>query len=356
MLPIAPLLLATAATPDFATRLWQAIPTDKGNVVVSPTSVEACLALLIPGVGPTSQPPLAKTLGTSVAAFPAFQQDVKKRLTDLTAGPETTISNAGFFAETPRPSYVAAIAKLYGATAERLLPDPLRQVNGWVNQKTKGRIPKLFDRLDAKTHAVLVNTVTFDGDWSLPFPKEATKKAPFASRTVDMMHLSKAELFYGEASTYRSVQLRYAGGRYLMTILLPNEGDPAMLLGSDAWRTGPTISRPVDLFLPKFTIRSSPDVQGALGKMGLAPLFKTVDLSPALPSGGGDAISQIVHRTYIKVDEKGTKAAAATGIVMTKAVRIPQPPVVFRVDRPFAFAIQSVQSGEILFQGVIREP
>jgi len=356
MLPIAPLLLATAVAPDFATRLWNAVPTARGNVVISPTSVEACLALLIPAVGPASQPPLAKTLGITVSAFPTFQQDLKKRLEALTAGPETTVSNAGFFAEEPRASYVAAIAKLYGATAERLQADPLKQVNGWVEKKTKGRIPKLFDRLNGGTHAVLVNTVTFDGDWSLPFPKEATRKAPFGHRTVDMMHLAKAELFYGEAKAYRSVQLRYAGGRYLMTILLPNVGDPAALLNSSEWRTAPTTSRPVDLFLPKFTIRSSPDVQDALGKMGLAPLFNLIDLSPALPSGGADQISQIAHRTYVKVDEKGTKAAAATGIVMTKAIRIPQPPVVFRVDRPFAFAIQSVQSGEVLFQGVIREP
>jgi serpin B len=356
MLPIAPFLLATVATPDFATRLWQATPTGKGNVVISPTSVEACLALLIPAVGPVSQPPLAKTLGITVPAFPTFQQDLKKRLAGLTSGPETTVSNAGFFAEAPRASYVAAIAKLYGATAERLQADPLKQVNGWVDKKTKGRIPKLFDQLDGRTHAILVNTVTFDGDWSLPFPKEATKKAAFGGRTVDMMHLAKAELFYSEASAYRSVQLRYAGGRYLMTILLPNAGDPASLLDSDGWRTAPTTSRPVDLFLPKFTIRSSPDVKGALRKMGLAPLFNHIDLSPALPGGGADQISEIVHRTYIKVDEKGTKAAAATGIVMTKAIRIPQPPVVFRVDRPFAFAIQSVQSGEVLFQGVIREP
>ncbi|GEM_PF-4310215 len=346
------LLLASA--PDFATRLWRALPTDRGNVVVSPASVEACLGLLIPATGTSSKGALAKTLGTSAGGLDAYGTGLQKRMKAWTVGGETTVANAGFFAEAPRPSYVAAAAK-YGATVERL--KGLAQVNGWVEEETKGRIPKLFERLSPATHAVLVNAITFDGDWTTAFPKAATEKATFGgSRTVDLMHLVRTRLSYAEGRDFRMVRIPYKGGQTVMSVLLPKEGDPARLLRDAAWRSVEGTSHTVDLSLPRFTVRSAPQVEDALKAMGLAPLFARIDLSPALPGGAHDAIDQIVHRTYVKVDETGTQAAAATGIAMPRSMPSRPDRVVFRVDRPFAFAIQRAETGEILFQGVIREP
>lgn len=352
--------LALAASPDFALRLWNALDTSQGNVVVSPMSIEACLGLLIPGVGPSSKPPLAKTLGTRDLS--AYFQKLSGRVQALTHDDETTVSNAGFFAEAPRPSYVAATKESLGATAERLLPDGagLKQVNGWVDRHTKGRIPKLFDRLDDGTRAVLVNAVTFDGDWSTAFSANATRPmafhAPTGTHKVPNLRDPKRMLPYAVGKGYRMVVLPYKGDRYRMTLLLPDSGDPAHLLGDDSWRAQSTIYQPVDLALPRFTVRSSPDVQTALAKMGLAPLFSHIDLSPALPGGSHDQIDQIVHRTYVKVDEKGTEAAASTGIAVKRAMPRPQTTAIFHVDRPFAFAVQRTDGGEILFEGVVREP
>lgn len=356
MLLLAPLLLASGT--DFATRLWQDLPAEKGNVVISPASIETCLGLLIPATGISSKPALAQTLGTTTEGLEEFQSGLQKRMQSLKSSPEVTLANAGFFADPPRPTYVAAIADGYGATAEKFGPDATGQVNGWVNRNTKGRIPKLFDQLDARTHAVLVNAVTFDGDWVLPFSAKGTEKAPFTSasgtRSVDLMHLT-AGLTYAEGSGFRMVQLPYKGNHYRMSILLPDAGDPAAVFQTNAWRSLAPAPRSVDLHLPKFAVQCKPDIETSLKKMGLDPLFKRIDLRPALANGGMDSIDQIVHRTYIRVDEAGTEAAASTGIVMFRGGK-PASPLDFRVDRPFAFAIQRVETGEVLFEGVIREP
>ncbi|RYG23177.1 serpin family protein [bacterium] len=351
------LLLAFTAAPDFATRLWQAVPTGNGNVVVSPASVEACLGLLIPAVGPSSKPALAKTLGTSVPGLSALWTNLLSRQKAWTVSGEVTVANAGFFSETPRPTYVAAL-KAYGGTADRLRS--LQQVNGWVEKKTKGRIPKLFERLDPQTHAVLVNAITFEGDWQSAFDKKLTRKegfqTPSGQRGVGMMHSPNLNGFYAEGKGYRAVELPYKAGRYRMVVMLPNDGDPAAIFKDSDWKDVVARQSSIDLSLPRFNVRSKPDVEKALMSMGLAPLFGRIDLSPALPGGANDNIDQIVHQTWIKVDEKGTEAAAATGIAMTKGAPMQSRKVVFRVDRPFAFAIRNEATGEILFQGVVREP
>lgn len=351
------LLVAAMMPPDFASQLWQALPKSRGNVVVSPTSIEACLGLLIPAVGASSKPALAQTLGTNVSDLPAYGTKLQNRIKTLTAGGEVNVANAGFFSETPRPTFVAAL-KAYGATAERF--QSLQQVNGWVDEKTKGRIPKLFTRLDPKTHAILVNAVTFDGDWQTAFDPKLTQKAEFktpgGTKSVDMMRSPKLNGSYAEGHGWKGVELTYKGGHYRMTVMLPDAGDPASIFNDPNWTSVEAQRGTIDLSLPRFTVRSQPDVEQALKAMGLAPLFSRIDLSPALPGGANDNIDQIAHQTWVKVDEKGTQAAAATGVAVSRAAYIPQRTIVFRVDRPFAFAIRQADSGEILFQGVVREP
>ena len=360
---LAATLLAAMKTDDFATRLWNALPTDRGNVVVSPTSLEACLGLLVRAVGPTSRPALAQTIGVPAVGLPDYETSLASRLRALAAGGEATVSSAGFFEDAPAPAYAAGVARAFGATVERLKDGPagLRQVNAWVDARTKGRIPSLFDALPPHTPAVLVNAVTFDGLWQTPFSPDDTRKAAFAApggtRQVDTMRMSSARLRYAKGAGFQSVAMPYQGGRYEMVVLLPDVGhDPAGVLRSDAWSREKGAEVTVDLALPRFTVRSGPAVETGLKAMGFAPLFAKVDLRPAVPSGAVDRIGAVVQRTFIEVGEKGTKAAAATGIVMARASMRPKPPIPFQVDRPFAFVLRHVATGEPLFEGVVREP
>lgn len=167
-----------------------------------------------------------------------------------------------------------------------------------------------------------------------------------------------ASLDYAKGAGFQAVALPYQGGRYRMVILLPDAGDPSELLKDLRWRESlaHVEEKRVELTLPRFSVRSEPDVEGALKAMGLAPLFEKIDFRPAVPSGAVDHLGRVVQRTMIEVGEKGAKAAAATGAMMSRMAMIPLPSIPFHVDRPFAFALQHAATGKALFQGVIREP
>ena len=360
MLTVAALLLAATASSSFADRLWRAMPTDRGNVVVSPTSLDAALGLLVPGLGTVSRTPLAATLGIAPARLAAYDAALQARLRDLAKGGEATVASAAFFADPPSPGYRAAVEKAYGATVDRLTGLP--QVNGWAAACTKGRIPRLLDALPGRASMVLLNAVTFDGLWTTPFAPNDTRKEPFHSpegvRPVDTMRLKAASLAYARGAGFQAVELPYEGGRYRMAILLPDAGDPAVLLSGGDWRTAlaRAETRTVDLALPRFTVRAAPDVETGLKAMGLAPLFARVDFRPGVPGGGVDRLGAVVQRTYLEVGERGTKAAAATAIMGIRAMRRPVEALAFRVDRPFAFVLRHIATDEPLFEGVVREP
>ena len=358
MLLLAACLLA-APSDGFAERLWRAMPTGRGNVVVSPTSLNAALGLLIQGVGPSSRAPLARTLGTD--DLDAYDKALQARLRTIGEGGEAVVANAGFFASLPAPAYAVAVERGYGAGIERLGQDGLAQINAWTEERTKGRIPRLLESLSPATEAVLVNAVTFDGLWESPFRPMASTHASFASpggsRSVVMMRSEKANLPYAKGEGFRLVVLPYQGGRYRMTIILPDAGDPARLLNDVAWRGAAEAAKvaEVDLSLPRFKVESAPDVAMGLKTMGLAPFFSRLDFTRAVPQGV-ERLNMVVQKTFVEVDEAGTKAAAATAIGMTKSIRTRPGPLEFRVDRPFAFVIGHVATGEPLFEGVVREP
>jgi len=244
----------------------------------------------------------------------------------------------------------------------RNLDGALARINQWTKEHTKGRIPRLFDSPFGKGGVVLVNTVTFDGKWQTPFDPKRTAKEPF--RTADgsqietpMMHLT-AVVGIADRAGATAVRLPYAGGKYSMVCILPPEG-------ADVYRFAATLSPAgvasiiskmapsrMDVSLPRFAFSSSFDMRPALGQMGLEPLYRGVNLSGIAPElAQGEWISQIVQKTWIKVDEAGTQAAAASGIVATRALRR-----AFVADRPFVFAITSDATGAILFEGIIEHP
>ena len=106
--------------------------------------------------------------------------------------------------------------------------------------------------------------------------------------------------------------------------------------------------------LPRFTFTDDLELAQPLTKLGMGPLFSHGDFSPMSPSVR--AVSRVIHKAMIKVNEKGTEAAAATGVIMTRAAIVRLPTMEFRADRPFGFAIVNARTGEPLFMGVMNQP
>jgi serpin B len=268
-----------------------------------------------------------------------------------------------------------------GAPAEALdfqhAPGPARQrINTWVAQQTNDRIRDLLPppAINAETRLVLVNALYLLADWLSPFTREATRPVPFfgpgGERPVPTMH-QVATFKFAAADGVKVLEMNYVGGDLAMTLVLPDarEGLPALEQSLDARRlegwTAALTPQKVVVALPKFTIDppSSLALADVLKGLGMRLAFDRdrADFTGiAAPPNPADrlVISNVFHKAFVKVDEKGTEAAAATAAVMQRAGAMPDPqrPQEFRADHPFLFLIRDLETGAILFLGRVTDP
>ncbi len=375
---------ATAAQPDalasaatgFGLDLWKRLPA--GNAVMSPVSLELALAMTRSGARGETAAQMDRVLhlegksGVEEAATEALR----------TWKDELRVVNR-LFGETTytfKPEFVALTARVYGAPLERLdfqkSPEPSRsKINGWVAGETKDRIQDLIPAgaIVADTRLVLTNAIYLLAEWEDPFMDAFTTPADFfaGDKTVKAQMMSQTEhARFAQLDGMKILEKSYAGGALAMTFLLPDapDGLPPMeasltpeLLGG--WIATLADDR-VQIALPRFTVEpaESIDVKQYLAEMGMPLAFQRLQADftgIADPPSPEDRlyISNVFHKAFVKVDEKGTEAAAASAVVMAKAGGAPQAPKsVFRADHPFLFLIRDLRSGAILFVGRVVDP
>jgi serpin B len=245
-------------------------------------------------------------------------------------------------------------------------------INGWTSQQTNGKIPNLLPvgSIDYLTRLVLVDAIYFDANWASEFPTPLTAPAPFAradGSTEQVPTMSQtATLPYASASGWQAVELAYDGYDVAMDVVLPSAGgdaqfDAALDAATFASIVGAMQPTYVELALPKFRVApaGSTDIIAMLKALGMNAPFDagTADfsaISPKVPY-----IKHVYHQAFVDVDEHGTEAAAATGIVfgVDAGIGLPPPqPVVMTVDRPFFVAIRDLRTATILFAGKIADP
>ena len=354
---------------DFSRDLIKALPTERGqNLVASPFSVSQCLALLLPGVGKADGAMIAKRLHLPASASDAAEgiHNLNARLSNSPNG-EVVVANSLWTGPGYRltATHKNAVEQQFGAEAFSLPSTGapgVQAVNAWIKAKTKGRIPSLLEQLSAATSAVLVNAVSFDAKWQTPFKTGLTANRPFRVPSREMRvptMAAKYRMEYGKGAGFQLVRLSYASGSYAMLVMLPEPGrDPVDLLKTLNLSDLPPLAVTyVDLQIPKFKFSSRLDLMGSLQALGLASLAKRFDAMPMLGTSRPMKLSQLLHGAEIEVDENGTRAAAATvaGVTATAIMRQPEP-VVFHVDRPFAFVILHGPTWAPLFEGAVYEP
>jgi serine protease inhibitor len=248
----------------------------------------------------------------------------------------------------------------------------LDTVNGWVKQRTEGKIEKILSQM---SDVVLLNAVYFKSHWALVFNKKLTKDEFFnvSRRQQELVRtmLQRAHHRVVTRDGYRAIRLPYVVRALAMVIVLPDEidGVDAVARRLDmaelsklltALRGRPLL--PVVLTLPRFKAASKVDLKKLFQQAGMKRPFDLAmadfsGITGMPPSKAPFAISQIVHRAVIEVMEESTEAAAATGIGMVGAGaprRIN--PIQFHVDRPFLYYIVDDATGAVLFQGRIVDP
>lgn len=237
-------------------------------------------------------------------------------------------------------------------------------INDWVSDHTQELIPELFKQgnIQSSTTMVLVNALYLKAPWAEPFLEEATTLAAFnlldgTTTDVPMMHAGDLRASWAEGEGYQAVALPMRGDELELVVILPDdfasfeaELDVASLetLLSDLT---PGI---VDTSLPRFELEAEMELTPELQALGMmAPFVDESSFDGILPGLG--VISTVVHQTVIKVDETGTEAAAATGVVVGET-SVPVPDATIVVDHPFLVGIRDVPTNTLLFFGRVLQP
>ncbi len=266
--------------------------------------------------------------------------------------------------------YRQSVAEYFDAAVENLDfsgdPEGSRQtINRWVAERTLDRIQDLIPPgiLGEDTRVVLTNAVYFKASWDKPFDENATSDGRFLladGSAVVVPMMNQTEFFrYCSLEGCRAVELFYAGGDASMLIVLPDGDiqefqDDLDVAGLERIRESMS-SVNLSLTMPRFEFTATMQLSGMLQSMGMETAFSgDADLSGF--TGTKDLyISEVIHKAFVKVDEAGTEAAAATA-VMVNIISMPPPPEEMNINRPFMFFIMDGETGTIVFMGRVMDP
>lgn len=365
----------------FALELYQRLrgQEQEGNLFLSPYSISLALVMAYAGARGDTERQMAEVLQFALPqerlhpAFNALDLAITSRGEE--EGIKLATANA-FWGRLGHPflqGYIDLLAENYGA-AIRLAdfintPEACRlHINDWVREQTEGKIEDLLPpgSITLLTRLVLTNAIYFKGTWRWQFDPWLTHEGPFtlldgSQVMVPLMEQEEVWLPYSEGvmegSRYQAVELPYAGEELSMVILLPErEGfrrfEEALDAELLARILGELLPREVHLVMPKFSFTAGFSLKDVLSELGM-PLAFSEEADFSGMDGQRDLwIDGVYHKAFVKVDEEGTEAAAATGVV----VRVVAAPIEFRADHPFIFLIRDRETGAILFTGRVLNP
>jgi serpin B len=349
---------------DFAFKLYDQMAKQEGNLFFSPASIEAALVMTREGAAGTTRKQFDFLLPPD-RAFPEVGTNVTLETANA-IWTDQTFPILGTFQKTVTEKYAAEVRAADFAGQ----PDAERKtINRWVEEKTRDKIRNLLPggSVTAMTRLILVNAIYFKGDWLHAFQPEKTEDTPFRiapdkSIPVPMMRLSGTRFRYGENERFQTLELPYEGETVSMRLILPKERDGLSCI-EESFAAGNFKTcfdgmsrRDVNVLLPRFKIESTfPSLKASLTALGLTDAFNAQRADFSGISSEQVFISDVIHKAFVEVNEEGTEAAAATGVLM-KTTSIGAPPATFRADRPFIFMIRENETGKILFLGRVMNP
>jgi serpin B len=372
------------ATNAFGAELHRRLPRE-GNSVMSPASIHLALDMTAAGARGETANEMTTVLHTrSIADVNRSSAAVLRSLNNpANANFELRVVNRLFGERTFafEPAFVELTRASYGAPLEGLsftgdAEGSRAHINRWVATQTNDRIRDLLPQgaIDGDTRLVLTNAVYLLAKWLQPFERDATRAAPFfaggtTEASVPTMHQT-TDTGFGETGDAKLLEMRYEGGRLAMLFVLPKSRTGLAAIeeqlsaeGIDRW-TGALTPQRVEIALPKFRLEPGEPVRlsehlRAMG-MRLAFVRREADFTGiANPPDPDDRlhVSEAFHKAFIRVDEEGTEAAAATAVVMAIAGGMPMAPAnTFIADRPFLFLLRDVDTGMVLFLGRVVDP
>jgi serpin B len=364
----------------FAVALYHQLRPQGGNLFFSPESISTALAMAYAGARGNTASEMAKALhftlppGQLHPAMGALLRDLNAAHSDY----QLNVANALWAQQgyTFRDEFLNLLKTDYGAGLQQVdfkgATEAARStINQWVEQKTQDKIKDLLapGALRPDTRLVLTNAIYFQGNWQTQFDKAQTRDEDFyvsqtKLTTAPLMH-REGSFGYFDGETFQVLEIPYKSNELSLIVLLPKErsGLPGLensmtALNMQQWLSQVAPVSKVIVTIPKFKSTQQFELSAALRGLGMAQAFDADADFSAMTGKRDFAISAVIHKAFVDVNEEGTEAAAATAVTMRAlAMRAPgAPPPVFRADHPFIFLIRDNGSRSILFMGRMADP
>jgi serpin B len=379
----------SADNTKFAFDLYTILKQEEGNLFYSPYSISTALAMAYAGAKGETEKEMAATLHFALPqdklhqAFATLADSFEAR-----EGLELSVANALWGQQNYAflPGFLKTLEDGYGSSLKTLnfadTQGSRQVINDWVAEQTKDRIKDIIPDgiLNEDTRLVLANAIYFNATWQIPFDVAQTKEETFT--LLDKREIKAPMMFqrtsagYTKAEGYQVLSLPYNGDMSLLAIL-PDAGQfekIESMLSADFLNQLQPFKQDVILKMPKFEFEKSIELVKPMQDLGMATAFKSFDserpdencgitLRPEFANFSGIDetyclfVSAIFHKAFVKVEEKGTEAAAATvGVVGVTGVSVPLLPIELTINRPFIFLIRDNYTGSILFVGRVFNP
>lgn len=358
---------------DFAIRLFKASNENGKNTLISPLSVLCALAMTANGAEEETLAQMEEVLGMTTDELNLYLYSYMKNLPQGDKY-KLSLANSIWFTEDERftvnQDFLQTNADYYGADIYKAPFDKqtLKDINNWVKQNTDGMIPEILDQIPPEAIMYLVNALAFEAEWSEIYEKHQVKDGEFTKedgtkQNVKFMYGSEGTYFEDENAT--GFMKRYKGGKYAFVAMLPNEGVSVSeyIASLDGESLNALLANPqyitVHTSIPKFETEYSVEMSEILKDMGMTEAFDmyNADFEGLGTSTGGNIyISRVLHKTFISVGEKGTKAGAATIVEMKDgAAAEPTEPKEVYLDRPFVYMLVDCENNIPFFIGTMMD-
>jgi serpin B len=364
----------SAANGNFAIEVFKQInheePADK-NIFISPFSISTALTMTANGAAAQTFDGMWNALKISGLEQIAVNESYKKlleTLPHLDSGAKLKLANS-IWPQVNYPvleNFLTTNATYFGSEVKPVdfenWEAVIEEVNGWVEDNTEGLIKETLKELPNGVVMLLINAIYFKGEWRNPFDPDNTHEADFYTESgivkAEMMNIQRGNFLYFENDQFQAIDLPYGDSVFSMSVFLPKEGhDVKELIGemnAGSWNEWLASFQNRELWLsfPKFKLEYDIKLKKVLSNMGMDLAFSDAADFSNMITGGGVKIDDVIHKTFVEVNEKGTEAAGVTVVEIIETSF----GTVFNANHPFLFAIRDNKTNSILFMGKVVNP
>jgi serpin B len=359
---------------DFGIELFtKTAAEEQVNLMLSPLSASTAITMLLNGCGGNTFTQIKAMLRypneMTIADVNTSYNSLVTQLLAADSKVTLKLANAIFYKQnySIKPTFLNAMSTDFSARVQGLdmsVPSSVSTINQWASDNTNGKITKIIDEIDANTVMFIMNALYFKGNWSIQFNKDQTSNRPFTFDNGSFVSVSTmaSEVMarFSNGEDYNAIELPYGRSNFTMVLVVPTKGIANFIaqFNGDLWsdmisdfESQSEFSK-VQVYLPKFKFSYQKVLNDQLKSMGMTDAFN----GNANLSGISDAslyVNMVKQNTFVDVNEEGTEAAAVTVIDMRDSAIQPS---VFRVDKPFIFAIRERTSNTLLFIGQVYDP